>query len=87
MIFSSWRFLQKTKKQIGLYYNDTWSLFVFIRFLEEIDYTKETIGNELTFRFNERVKCFYIIFRWLSGMKWQAKNFQSFTLFKDNLLS
>ena len=49
MIFSSRRFLQKTNERILLYYeNSGW--LVFVRFLEEIEDTKKTFRNYLTFR-------------------------------------
>ena len=41
MIFSNSRFFQKTNKRIQLYYNDTSGRHVFIRFLEEIEDTKQ----------------------------------------------
>ena len=53
MIFSSRRFLQKTNKRILLYY--LWNVkpqvdLFFVRFLEEIEDTKKTFRNYLTFR-------------------------------------
>ena len=45
MIFSSRRFLQKTNKQILLYYYETSGCLVFVRFLEEIEGTKKTFRN------------------------------------------
>ena len=49
MIFSSWRFFQKTNKRIWLYYHHTYSRLVFVHFLEEIEDTKKTFRNQLTF--------------------------------------
>ena len=45
MIFSSQRLFLKTKKQIQLYYYETLGRRVFVRFLEEIEDTKETFRN------------------------------------------
>ena len=47
--FSSKRFLQKTNKQILIYYYETSGWLVFVRFLEEIEGTKETFRNYQTF--------------------------------------
>ena len=49
MIFSSRRFLHKTNGQILLYYYKTSGRLVFVRFLEEIEDTKMTFRNYLTF--------------------------------------
>ena len=49
MIFSSRRFLQKTNKRILLYYYETSGRLVFVCFLEEIEDTKKTFRNYLTF--------------------------------------
>ena len=49
MIFSSERFLQKTDERILLYYYQTSGRLVFVRFLEEIEDTKKTFRNDLTF--------------------------------------
>ena len=49
MIFSSRRFLQKTNERILLYYYETSGRLVFLRFLEEIEDTKKTFRNYLTF--------------------------------------
>ena len=45
MIFSSRCFLQKTKERILLYYYETSSWLVSVRFLEEIEDTKKTFRN------------------------------------------
>ena len=50
MIFSSQRFLQKTNKQILLYYYETSGRLVFVRFLEEIEDTIKKFRNYLTFK-------------------------------------
>jgi hypothetical protein len=50
MVFDVFDFLQKTNKRIQLYYYDTSSRLVFIRFLEEIKDTKKTFRNYLTFK-------------------------------------
>ena len=52
MICPSRRFLQKTNKRILLYYYETSGRLVFVRFLEEIEYTKNTFRNYLTFNRN-----------------------------------
>ena len=52
MIFSSERFLQKTDERILLYYYQTSGRLVFVRFLEEIEDTKKTFRNYLTFSIN-----------------------------------
>ena len=49
-LFSSKAFLQKTNKQILLYYCGTSDWFVFVHFLEEIDGTKNIFQNWLTFK-------------------------------------
>ena len=49
MIFSSRRFLQKTNEQNLFYYCETLGRLVFVRFLEEIEDTKNTFRNYLTF--------------------------------------
>ena len=48
--FFSRRFFQKTNKQIRLYFYDTSGQLVFIHFLEEIEDTKKTFQNQLTFK-------------------------------------
>ena len=48
-IFSSLHFLQKTNKRILLYYYETSGRLDFVRFLEEIEDTKKTFRNYLTF--------------------------------------
>ena len=50
MIFSRQQFFQKPNGRIRLYYCDTSGRHVFIRFLEEIEDTKKTFRNYLTFR-------------------------------------
>ena len=47
--FLSRRLLQKMNEQILLYYYETSGRLVFIRFLEEIEDTKKTFRNHLTF--------------------------------------
>ena len=49
MIFSSQRFLQKKSKRILLYNYETSGRLVFFLFLEEIEGTKKTFRNYLTF--------------------------------------
>ena len=49
MVFSSRRFLQKTNERILLYYYETSGRLLFVRFLEEIEDTKKTFRNYLTF--------------------------------------
>ena len=49
MIFSSRWFFQKINQWIQLYNYDTSCWLVFIRFLEEIEDTKKTFQNYLTF--------------------------------------
>ena len=53
-MFSSRLFLQKTKEQILLYYYETSGWLVFVLFLEEIEDTKKTLWNYLTFKDNEK---------------------------------
>ena len=47
--FDVFDFLQKTNKGIRLYYYDTSSRLVFVRFLEENEDTKKPFRNYLTF--------------------------------------
>ena len=47
--FSSRRFLKKTNERILLHYYETSGGLVFVRFLEEIEDTKKTFPNYLTF--------------------------------------
>ena len=49
MVFGVIDFLKKTK-QIQLYYYDTSGRLVFVHFLEEIEDTKKSFRNYLTFR-------------------------------------
>ena len=49
MVFGVFDFLQKTNERIQLYYYDTSSRLVFVRFLEEIEDTKKPFRNYLTF--------------------------------------
>ena len=49
MVFGVIDFLQKTNKQIRLHYYETSGRLVFVRFLEEIEDTKKTFRNYLTF--------------------------------------
>ena len=49
MVFGVFDFLQKTNEGIRLYYYDTSSRLVFVRFLEEIEDTKKPFRNYLTF--------------------------------------
>ena len=44
------QFLQKTNEQIRLYHYDTSGRLFFVHFLEEIEDTKKTFRNQLTFR-------------------------------------
>ena len=48
--FLSRRFLQKMNKWILLYYYETSGWLVFVRILEEIEDTKKTFWNYLTFK-------------------------------------
>ena len=50
MIFSSRCFLQKTNEGILLYNYETSSRLVFVHSLEEIEDTKKTFRNYLTFK-------------------------------------
>ena len=61
MIFSSRRFLEKKNEQILLYYYETLGRLVFILFSEEIEDTKNTFRNYLTFSFDKI---------WLTYEKW-----------------
>ena len=49
MIFSSQRSFQKTNERIQLHYYETSGRRVFVHFLEEIEDTKKTFRNYLTF--------------------------------------
>ena len=49
MIFSCRRILEKTNERILLYYYETSGWLVFVYFLEEIEDTKKTFRNYLTF--------------------------------------
>ena len=49
MVFGVFDFLQKTNERIRLYYYDTSSRLVFVRFLEEIEDTKKPFRNYRTF--------------------------------------
>ena len=49
MVFGVFDFLQKTNERIRLYYYDTSSRLVFVRFLEEIEDAKKPFRNYLTF--------------------------------------
>ena len=49
MVFGVFDFLQKTNERIRLYYYDTSSRLVFVRFLEEVKDTKKPFQNYLTF--------------------------------------
>ena len=55
MVFGVSDFLQKMNERIRLYYYDTSSRLVFVRFLEEIDDTKKTFRNYLTFKNNTKL--------------------------------
>ena len=55
MIFSSRCFLQKTNERILLYYYETSGRLVFVRFLEEIEDTKKTFRNYLTFKLEKTI--------------------------------
>ena len=72
MICSSRRFLQKTNKRILLYYYETSGQLVFIRFLEEIEDTKKTFQNYLTFTGYSGVNMMIIHGRYFdkSGPQW-----------------
>jgi len=58
MIFSSQHFLQKTNERILLYYYEISGRLVFIRFLEEIEDTKRTFRNLLTFNLKTNIFAF-----------------------------
>ena len=49
MVFGVFDFLQKTNERIRLYYYDTSSRLVFVRFMEEIEDNKKPFRNYLTF--------------------------------------
>ena len=51
--FGVFDFLQKTNEGIRLYYYDTSSRLVFVRFLEETEDTKKPFRNYLTFTKND----------------------------------
>ena len=48
-LFGVFNFFQKMNKQILLYYYETSGRLVFVRFLEEVEDTKKTFRNYLTF--------------------------------------
>ena len=50
MIFSSKCFLQKTNERILLYHYETSGQLAAVHFLEEIENTKKTFRNYLTFK-------------------------------------
>ena len=49
MVFGVFDFLQQMNERIQLYYYDTSSRLVFVRFLEKIEVTKKPFRNYLTF--------------------------------------
>ena len=63
MIFSSRPFLQKTNERILLYYYETSGRLAFVHFLEEIEDTKKTFRNYLTFSSVLNHVTIYVIFQ------------------------
>ena len=71
MVFGVFDFLQKTNEKIRLYYYDTSSRLVFVRFLEEIEDTKKPFRNYLTFK---------KILKKLKKIRWKPHNCKNFKL-------
>ena len=75
MIFSGRRFLQKMNERVLLYYYETSGWLIFIHFLEEIEDTKRTFWNHLTFRFSILpYHEFFIPLRWYLKVGFFQKN-------------
>ena len=78
MIFSSRRYLQKTNEWILLYYYESSYWLVFVSFLEEIEDTKTTFRNYLTFST-------YLIFTW--SKHFTSNCFSKLTTWRTKLMT